>query len=65
MVKIPKYMRLEYIGGLKCNLTIRKWGIPIIVFKAMNNLELKWYQWFLYPCLCIKFYKNFASDNNG
>lgn len=65
MAKLPRYMKLKYLGDLKFNVKIKKWGIPIIVFKAMNNFELKWYQWFLYPCFCIKFYKDFASGNNG
>ncbi|MGF7059285.1 hypothetical protein [Brassicibacter mesophilus] len=65
MAKLPKYMKLKYLGDLKFNVRIKKWGIPIIVFKAMKNFELKWHQWFLYPYFCIKFYRGFASGNNG
>jgi len=56
MAKLPKYMSLESKGNhLKFTLRIKKWGIPILMFKAMKKFEgLKWYHWLLYPKICFK-----------
>lgn len=60
-MKLPAYLKLEPTTnsgrkpGLHYNLTIKKWGIPILVFKVLKeNYKVKWYQWLLYPVLCIK-----------
>ena len=56
MAKLPKYMKIT-IGKKHSmiNVTIKKWGIPIIFFKAMRKMEgIKWYHWLVYPKICIK-----------
>lgn len=56
MAKLPKYIKLKMNGNLSYTLTIKKWGLPIIIFKAMKkNYNLKWYHWIIfYPYLCFK-----------
>ena len=58
MAKVPWYIKLETNikgGRLKATFKIRRWGIPVLVYKCLKeNFDLKWYQWLLYPYLCIR-----------
>lgn len=55
MAKLPKYMSLESTGNpLNFTLKVKNWGIPILIFSAMQELNVKWYCWLLYPKICIK-----------
>ncbi len=60
-MKIPKYMKIEPMPNclkpaLSYTVSIKRWGIPILIFKCMKErLELPWYYWLLYPYFCLKF----------
>lgn len=60
-MKLPFYLKGETIKGsgtvseIQFKITIRKIGIPILVFKTLRSrFDLKWYQWLWYPYLCLK-----------
>lgn len=67
MAKLPAYIKVEWAKGqavtnkptqLKLNVTIKKWGWPILIYKTLRErFELKWWQWIFYPQLCIKIMK--------
>lgn len=62
MAKLPKYLKLEPISATQYKLVIKKWGIPILVYKCLKeNFELKWYQWLFYPYLCFKIMRSAAD----
>lgn len=53
-MKIPKYMKAEIQSG-KMYVHIKRWGLPIILFKALRNgINTKWWVWLIYPYLCIE-----------
>lgn len=55
MAKLPSYLKVEWKPGLKGVVIIKRWGLPIIIFKTLKKYyNLKWYQWFIYPWICIK-----------
>lgn len=46
-MKIPKYIKVTPISGKPKSFTycisIKKWGIPILVFKAIKNFDVPWW----------------------
>lgn len=55
MAKLPGYLKIGYGNNRKFVLTIKKWGYPILIYKVLKErYSLKWYQWVMYPFVCIK-----------
>ncbi len=57
LAKLPKYIKMQFQGPpLGCTLAIKKWGIPIILFKAYKDMEVtpKILKWILFPILCFR-----------
>lgn len=66
MAKLPRYMELKPVpNGLKPSLTykltIKRWGVPIIIYKCLKKCELKWYMWPLYPYVCFKVLRGYGN----
>jgi len=59
-MRLPKYIKIypEKASQLKQPLCffihIKKWGIPIIVFKALREYKAPWYKWVVFPSVCVK-----------
>ena len=58
MAKLPKYIKIELSNEsnkLAYKISIKKWGLPIMIFKSLKeNYNFKWYQYWIYPYLCLK-----------
>lgn len=58
-MKLPKYMSVNY-NGATATIGIKKWGIPIIMAKAMCKCNIApWYMWglawaWIYPKCCMR-----------
>lgn len=59
-MRLPAYMTMRTTfdndsGQLMAHITVKKWGMPILIFKALkDNFDTKWYTWLFYPYLCVK-----------
>ena len=57
-MKLPSYikMKTEFENGhLNAIVQLKKWGYPFLILKVLReNFELKWYQWLMYPYICLK-----------
>ena len=73
-MKCPKYITVSKMhskdgeGGVLKNLyvtiSVKKWGLPILLFKALRNAkDLPWYRWLKYPKLCFRVLRGGAGDN--
>jgi hypothetical protein len=61
MAYLPPYMEINWCDnknkprGLTLKVKIKKWGVPILVFKALkSNNPIRLWQWFAFPYLCFK-----------
>jgi len=56
-MRLPKHINVEEIPGkMAVRVSVKRWGIPILFFKAMRRFEgIKWYHWLIiYPRACVK-----------
>jgi hypothetical protein len=66
-MKTPKYMKISKPrlsdGQLIVDVRIKKWGIPIILFKAMRDMkEYGIKRWLVYPSVCVKWIGGAYND---
>jgi hypothetical protein len=57
-MKLPRYIKLKTKfknGHLNAIIQLKKWGYPFLIFKTLKEShKLKWYQWLMYPYICLK-----------
>ena len=57
-MRLPSYIKMKTVfqnGQLNAIIRIKKWGYPVLILKVLReNFELKWYQWLMYPYICLK-----------
>ena len=60
-MQLPKYIKTKLVksaigGAVTVRVSVKRWGIPIILFNAMRKFEgIKWYHWLIaYPKICVK-----------
>jgi len=71
MAKLPKYFEMKKMihnkstNKIDCTIVMKKWGIPILVFRVLRDIyELNWFEWlYIYPYMCIKMM--FGGGFNG
>ena len=68
-MKLPKYMEIvaEKPGRkptVMYLVRIKRWGIPIIFFKAMRQIEeVRWHDWItVFPAACVKAMRRGFAD---
>jgi len=60
MAKLPFYIEAENLKKnnkhqLVMDIKIKRIGIPILVFKALKEFNIKCYEWiYYYPYFCLK-----------
>ena len=63
MARLPRYIKITDVGNtggiiykpaFSYNITIKRWGWPIIIFRAFREMNYPWYKWLFYPGLCLK-----------
>lgn len=56
MARLPKYMKTELKNNGIVEITIKKWGLPLLLYQTLKeNYELTFLQWLIfYPYMCFK-----------